>query len=336
MKDRFNKPRVFLSHSKKDAVFIRRLEVDLRKCQIDPWLDEYEIRHGEPWLAAIFENGLPTCDAVLVYLSNDSIASQMVQKEVDAGIIRKLQDSQIAFLPYVTESALRTRLRIDLQALQTLEWNDANYNELLPKVVAEIWRSYLASVVVQATQREKVGRLEAELRVRELENQQEAGGFSASETQDFEYIWAKVDRYEPVVFIHKEGMGESEAELGRYTVGVHVGSLLPELSGSSSYEFDKHDILNLAYSKRSQALSAIIELPSNAPIEIDTWPDIGDELLRYGFLSRFHKPVPPTGTSIRYMLVRTSGFGLMFTEKLERFKYWLAQNDRLAEGLLWK
>ena len=69
MDHKFNKPRVFLSHSKKDERFIGKLHEDLRKCQIEPWLDTEEIRDGKSWLKVIFEDGIPTCDAVIVYFS---------------------------------------------------------------------------------------------------------------------------------------------------------------------------------------------------------------------------------------------------------------------------
>ena len=79
-----NKPKVFLSHSCLDKPFIERLANDLRKCQIEPWLDSEEIRDGKPWLKVIFEDGMPTCDCVIVYLSENSLNSKMVQKEIDA------------------------------------------------------------------------------------------------------------------------------------------------------------------------------------------------------------------------------------------------------------
>lgn len=71
MESRLNKPRVFLSHSKSDKSFIELINNDLRKCQIDPWLDSEEIRHGKPWLDTIFEDGIPTCDSVLVYFTDN-------------------------------------------------------------------------------------------------------------------------------------------------------------------------------------------------------------------------------------------------------------------------
>ena len=65
MNERLNKPRIFLSHSKKDADLIKRLYDDLRQCQIDPWIDEMDIRPGKPWLDAIFEEGIPMPQGVL-------------------------------------------------------------------------------------------------------------------------------------------------------------------------------------------------------------------------------------------------------------------------------
>lgn len=137
------RPRVFLSHSKSDISFVQQLYDDLRHCQIDPWLDSEEIRHGQPWLDAIFESGIPTCDCVLVYLSTASIESPMVKKEIDASIIQKLRDNRVAFLPYICDSALRRLLRVDIQTIQIPEWNTANYSILLPRVVAEIWHSFM-------------------------------------------------------------------------------------------------------------------------------------------------------------------------------------------------
>ena len=64
-----NKPKVFLSHSNTDKEFITKIDEDLRKCLIEPWIDTRDIRHGESWLDAIFESGIPTCDCVLIYLT---------------------------------------------------------------------------------------------------------------------------------------------------------------------------------------------------------------------------------------------------------------------------
>ena len=143
MQNRLNKPRVFLSHSKLDKEFIDKLADDLRKCQIEPRRDTEEIRDGKPWLKVIFEEGIPTCDAVIVYLTENSLRSRMVEKELDATLVEELTESGIRILPYVLKAELRVQLRADVRALHCREWNDSNYNNVLPSVVAEIWRSYM-------------------------------------------------------------------------------------------------------------------------------------------------------------------------------------------------
>lgn len=336
MKERVNKPRAFLSHSKKDIQFIRRLCEDLRRCQIEPWLDEYEIRHGQPWLDAIFEDGMPACDAVIAYITDNSIASPVVRKEIDVGILRKLSDSRIAFLPYVEDSALRSQLRADLQTLQTPEWNVDNYSDMLPRVVAEIWRSFLERTVIGAVQKERLGRLEAELRLAEIEKKEASSVFPEAETQDFEYIWRKLDRYEPVTFRHTTGKGDSKREIERYVIFVHIGSILPQLSDASKYVYDKHDVYYLIRNAlRAKEVVGKEHLSEDEAVDLASSPDVADELLMYGFVTRFHKGIR-SSTPGRTLLSRDTPYVLMYTEKLERFKYWLAVKGKMPREIQWK
>ncbi|HEX8196082.1 MAG TPA: toll/interleukin-1 receptor domain-containing protein [Pyrinomonadaceae bacterium] len=143
MKQRINKPRVFLSHSRHDVEIIEKIENDFRRCQIESWRDQNDIRDGFSWQEAIFGEGIPTCDVIITYYTENSIASQMVRKEVDATFIRQLEDNGIRFLPYVDKDSTRSELRADVKTLQCRVWNNENYNQVLPTVVAEIWRSYM-------------------------------------------------------------------------------------------------------------------------------------------------------------------------------------------------
>jgi hypothetical protein len=59
------KPRVFLSHSKKDRECIERIAADLRSARIDVWYDDWEIPPGSSLRAKIFEEGIPECDLFL-------------------------------------------------------------------------------------------------------------------------------------------------------------------------------------------------------------------------------------------------------------------------------
>src|SRR6266446_3523425 len=107
MKERVNKPRAFLSYSSEDVPFIERIETDLRRCQIETWRDRTEIRDGQAWQEAIFEDGLPTCDVIIAYFTDSSLTSGMFAREVDAAQIRQLKDSGVSFLPYVNGSETR-------------------------------------------------------------------------------------------------------------------------------------------------------------------------------------------------------------------------------------
>src|ERR1700733_2860104 len=195
MQDRINKPRVFLSHSKKDAAFVEgKIDPDLRRCQIDPWIDTAEIRDGRSWQQMIFGEGIPTCDAVLVYFTEHSLASKMVGREVDAALVEQLRDQGVTFLPYVSASALRNELRSDIRTLHTREWNESNYLEVLPRVVAEIWRSYLERTVAQAVAQEKLRRLEMQEDLRNSKDRIQGTLFKPAEEQDFTYIFSKLDK----------------------------------------------------------------------------------------------------------------------------------------------
>jgi hypothetical protein len=240
MEIRLNKPRVFLSHSKFDIDFVNRIYNDLRKCQIDPWLDSEEIRHGRPWLETIFESGLPACDSVLVYFTENSLKSKMVKKEIDAGLIQQMKDSGIAFLPYVNTSSIREQLRTDIQALQAPIWNDENYYSFLPSIVAEIWRSFLERVVSNAINSEQNARLKAELELEKTKKQlSKKDIFSNSENIEFKYVWQKFDRNEPVTYVEKEFAEDTNTWKVIKTINyqVHVGSIVAMLAKGGRFKY---------------------------------------------------------------------------------------------------
>lgn len=197
MKHILNKPRIFLSHSAKDKSFIDRLCLDLGRCQIDPWLDTEEIRDGRPWLKVIFEDGIPTCDAVLVYFTEHSIASPMVAKEIDVALIENMSAHGISFLPYVEKAELRSMLRVDLRTLQCREWNRKNYNLILPSVVSEIWRSHMEKSLESASLKQRNKILELELELSSLK-QTKSTVFEASENEEFPFLHNRLNRYEKI------------------------------------------------------------------------------------------------------------------------------------------
>jgi hypothetical protein len=216
MKSRINKPKVFLSHSSADKPFIEKLAGDLRHCQIDYWLDSEEIRDGRSWLKMIFEDGIPTCDAVVVYFTEDSLKSKMVEKELDATVVEQLAKGGITLLPYVASKDIRASLRSDLRALHCREWNEGNYKDLLPSVVAEIWRSYLERTVEGAILQEKNRRLELELEIRQINEKYASSVFSTTEGREFEHLFKRLDRKIEMQFslFEKEEPDKASAKIG--------------------------------------------------------------------------------------------------------------------------
>ena len=317
------RPRVFLSHSKADTEFITRLYEDLRACQIEPWYDSFDIRHGQPWIDAIFEGGIPSCDCVLVYLTEHSIESQVVKKEIDAGIIQQLKDKRVGILPYVSKSSLRSRLRSDIQSLQVPEWSDTNYGDLLPRVVAEIWHIFCERSVASATNDEKVRRLEAETQVNQLTVSQEDSIFSPGEERDFKFIHSKLNVLQTASFTRKTEStppGQPLKEEQQYS--VNILSLLHSLFDDGFYAYeDRYLRIGLNRAAKEQLVKAEGEsfYPSKSP-------ELVNDLLMFGFIQKltYPKTVRDSGLFIGERGYRTEvETRYEFTPKVHRFRYWL-------------
>jgi len=332
MEEILNKPRVFLSHSKKDIKFIERLYTDLSKCQIDPWLDSIEIRHGKPWLDSIFEYGIPTCDCVLVYLTPSSVKSTMVKKEIDASILQTLKDNKVSFLPYVSNSNVRGTLRLDIQALQIPEWNDNNYNILLPQVVSEIWRNYLERLIIQVRQNEKVPRLEAEL---ELEKLRKADTiFSISEENDFKYIYEYFNKVEKVSIqeiIEENGKEQSF----NHKFNINIGTLIPLIGVEFRFNWStisRKIVENLLPELIDSDSSSKNKKRAYGEVKIAT-TNLNTELLTFDLIRRqIYQEDNPTPMWLN-MARRGPQYTLIFTEKMQRYRYWLGYNKLMPQKI---
>jgi len=324
IKDLQNKPRVFLSHSKKDKEFIHKLCKDLHSCQIEPWLDSQEIRHGQPWLDAIFESGIPTCDAIIVYLTESSIESPMVKKEMDASIIKKLNESHVAFLPYVSQDFLRNQLRTDIQTLQTPVWNKENYAEMLPRVVAEIWHSYLDSMVMSVVNQEKVRRLEAELELEKLKKTGMESIFEAKENADFDFIWKQFDHKDIIKLSHIKFNQDGNAEvISCKSFCIEIQTIIPLLDRNCGGRWDYPQGIFL------RIFEIIIK---------NYYPDISEDErveLHWKNLTNFMNQLKMYGLiKISEEIARRFDY-IIWTDKLDRFKYWLYYKGILSNEIKW-
>jgi hypothetical protein len=75
------KAKVFISYSRKDMVFVDRLEASLKGRGFEPLIDRTEIYAFEEWWKRI-EGLIERADTVVFVLSPDSVASEVALKEV--------------------------------------------------------------------------------------------------------------------------------------------------------------------------------------------------------------------------------------------------------------
>jgi hypothetical protein len=73
-------PHIFVSYSRNDAAFARRLTDSLQQIGSDVWIDVADIRSGEDWSDAI-QQALDQCDVMLLVISPEAMESVNVASE---------------------------------------------------------------------------------------------------------------------------------------------------------------------------------------------------------------------------------------------------------------
>ena len=94
--------KIFLSHTSTDKPFVRKLAADLRNHGHTVWIDEAEINIGDSLISKIRE-GLDAVDFVAVVLSNASIKSEWVKKELEIASNREIEEKKVVVLPIIIE-----------------------------------------------------------------------------------------------------------------------------------------------------------------------------------------------------------------------------------------
>ena len=72
---------VFISYSRKDKEFVRRLYEALKRRDREAWVDWEDIRPTEEWLQAIY-NAIEGADTFIFVLTPDSVASKSCRREI--------------------------------------------------------------------------------------------------------------------------------------------------------------------------------------------------------------------------------------------------------------
>ena len=86
-------PRVFCSHRQIDKPKVMEVARKLADAGIEAWVDTWEIKPGEDFVAAI-NSGLSTCDAGLIFFSSDVEGGKWVQSEISALTVQAIEDGK--------------------------------------------------------------------------------------------------------------------------------------------------------------------------------------------------------------------------------------------------
>jgi len=88
----------FLSHSARDKPFVRQLAADLSRNGITVWLDEQMIRVGDSITEKVSQ-GLAESDYFLIALSEDSVESEWVKRELSQALLTEIEERKVRVLP---------------------------------------------------------------------------------------------------------------------------------------------------------------------------------------------------------------------------------------------
>ena len=86
-------PKVFISHASEDkSRFVVKFAERLLASGVEAWLDLWEMQPGDSLVSKIFDEGIGTADCVIVVLSTNSVNKPWVREELEAAVIRAVQE----------------------------------------------------------------------------------------------------------------------------------------------------------------------------------------------------------------------------------------------------
>ena len=125
-------PRLFISYSRTDEAFARRLATSLSEMDADIWIDIKNIPAGMKWSSAI-QQGLDVCDAMIVIITPDSASSENVEDEW-----QYYRDLGKPIVPVMVAPA---QLHYQLGRLQYVNFHGQPYEIALTQLHTELWRN---------------------------------------------------------------------------------------------------------------------------------------------------------------------------------------------------
>lgn len=93
---------VFISYSHADKDFVNKLGAHLAQNKVHVWVDTWELRVGDSIVSKI-QQAIQQASALLLILSKAAAASEWCKKELNAGLIRELDEKRVVVLPVLLE-----------------------------------------------------------------------------------------------------------------------------------------------------------------------------------------------------------------------------------------
>jgi hypothetical protein len=124
---------IFISYSHEDEEFVDHLAAHLIKARAHVWVDRWELRVGDSILTRVQE-AIGTASALLVILSKASVVSEWCKRELNAGLVRELEEKRVVVLPVLIEDCeiplfLRDKLYADFRT---------NFDEGIAKILESV------------------------------------------------------------------------------------------------------------------------------------------------------------------------------------------------------
>jgi hypothetical protein len=93
---------IFISYSHADRSTVHRIAAGLVEHNAHVWVDSWELNVGDSIVSRV-QAAIQESDALLVALSKTSVASEWCKKELNAGLIRELEEKRVLVLPVLLE-----------------------------------------------------------------------------------------------------------------------------------------------------------------------------------------------------------------------------------------
>ena len=119
-------PQVFISYSRKDLAFVRKLASDLQTAGLEVWWDLSEIKGGDEWERKIAE-AIKQSRYMIVVLTPDGVESRWVRKEY-----LRAEQTGLKILPLHYKTC---EMPLALQDLQPIDASDGEYPACLPEIL---------------------------------------------------------------------------------------------------------------------------------------------------------------------------------------------------------